>query len=237
MLRDDADYLDLEAANVAGVMVIEQGTDFVLARLGAWRNLHPSLQRRTLRRLAAIVLGDAQDIGEDHIERLRSYLLDPGPNALDQLPRGLRARVDNNTLHLWLGEVGEPEEFPEATLTVPGRVAVPGGEIVSEVWDEPNEDQKKAIVVAGPMHALVDAAAIGSTLTVRSRRPETESGPSAGAVHELFRISLSTARFHGQRGIPSRSCYREIGSSGSRASRLIGDSPRPAQTARLFTLS
>ncbi|HZS94257.1 MAG TPA: tRNA lysidine(34) synthetase TilS [Chloroflexota bacterium] len=225
LLRDDADYLESEAAHIAGIIVIGQDVGSVRARIGAWRNLHPSLQRGTLRHLAATVLGDTRDLTEDHIERLRSYLLDPGPSPLDQLPRELHAQADGKTFRLWVGNVREPfnpvgpdreaisgrprrpagtvpnredvnesrdssQEFPESTLQVPGRLAVPGGEIVAEVWEDPDELQRRAIVVAGPMHALLDAAAIGSALTVRSRRPGDRTRPQHGSgsrsVQDLF---------------------------------------------------
>jgi tRNA(Ile)-lysidine synthase len=180
MAQDDFDYLQREALRIERSLDVRDGAEAVGASLGAWQALHPALQRLTLRRLVERLLGRLVDLEEAHVCMMAETLrrASGSETLTGRLPHQLTLEVDGSRFLLRRGRVHSLQGLQPTCLGVPGRVQIEIGTLEASVWEVGDRAElRRAIEVCGPLHALCDAGSVGSTLTVRSRRPGDRMRP------------------------------------------------------------
>ena len=125
----------------------------------------PALQSRLLLAAAQHLLGDAPQVETVHLRAMQAALTGRGNRRLS-LPGGLAFAAQGESVRITLGEEPAAEPIPETPLTVPGRTKVSGWRVEAEVLPA-----EAAAPTSDPYEAFLDLDALGSTLSVRSRRP------------------------------------------------------------------
>ena len=181
---DDLDYiekgLDRHWADIA-----HEGEREVTINVHGLIVLHPALKRLALRRAYASVAGDSGRMSESHVEALMSLVENArGGKAVD-LPRGIRARKEYDTLKLHHRDVPLlPRGLADGhTIRVP-RVAGERSHISAGGWEVDLAAMEAGCAVAistgtsDRFTALLDSGELGDRVTVRSRRPGDRFHPS-----------------------------------------------------------
>ena len=166
----DAAYLD-ETAHLfwqALAQRSERSVQFPRLELAA---LSPALQSRLLLAAAQSLLEDARQIEAVHLQAMQRALALPrkGPSRGKgrlSLPGGLTFAAEGELARLTVDEEAAAQPIPETPLIVPGRTDVAGWRVEAKILPA-----GAAGPVDHPYEALLDLAAVGSSLTVRSRRP------------------------------------------------------------------
>jgi tRNA(Ile)-lysidine synthase len=126
--------------------------------------LSTALQSRLLLAAAQHLIGEATQVEAVHLGAMQTALGDRGNRRLS-LPGGLVFVAQGQSVRLMVGEEAPAQPIPETPLALLGRTEVAGWRAEAEIL--PAE-------AAGPTddryEAFFDLDAIGSTLTVRSRR-------------------------------------------------------------------
>lgn len=198
-ISDDYDYLESQAQD-AFPQVTRHADDATIFNRGAWRQLHPALQRMILRIAILQLRSDLRDIDWTHIEDARRVALDKGAGAVATLPHGLRLVIGYDQFI-----VGDAQQqvsaldFPqlnEECVSLPeiGLLSLPRSNWVVEIARAeqsslplPKEELGWSLVWT----ATFDAQKITNHLVLRRRRagdrfqPAGMSGHSK-SVHELM---------------------------------------------------
>jgi len=164
----DAAYLD-ETADLfwqALAQRSERSVQFPRLELAA---LSPALQSRLLLAAAQSLLGDMPQIEAIHLQAMQAALavrgLSRGKGRLS-LPGGLVFAAQGQSVRLTVGEEAAARPIPETPLALSGRTKVADWWVEAKILPAeaagPTDD---------PYEALLDLDGVGSTLTVRSRRP------------------------------------------------------------------
>jgi tRNA(Ile)-lysidine synthase len=127
--------------------------------------LSPALQSRLFLAAAQHLLGDMPQVETVHLRAMQTALTGRGNRRLS-LPGGLAFAAQGESVRLALGQETAIQPIPETNLTVPGRTKVSGWRVEAEVLPV-----EAAATTDDPYEALLDLDAVGSTLSVRSRRP------------------------------------------------------------------
>ncbi|MEN9936533.1 MAG: hypothetical protein RLZZ387_3112 [Chloroflexota bacterium] len=162
----------------------------VLFAGGAWRALHPALQRAALRRAHGL-LAPGETLGLDDAERA---LAAPGGGVggRAELPGGVVVTAGyGGELTLSLGEPPAPDG-PQLigdteALAVPGALALAAG---WELRAEPRVAQERS----GLWEVYLDAGAVGGRLGVRRRRPGDRLRPAGGRGSRRLQDALLDAK-------------------------------------------
>ncbi len=148
--------------------------------------LHPALQRHALRRAYTEIAGDARRLGESHLEAMLLLLGSRHGGRVLNLPRGVRARLDGDTLrvgrHMELPGL-LPELLGEHNVRIPME---PGENLDIEVGGWRLSMQ---VVEAGSVgldesfgswkfSARLNRDALGEVAMLRTRRPGDRFEPS-----------------------------------------------------------
>ena len=160
----DAAYLD-ETANLFWQALAQHShhsVEFSRLELAA---LSPALQIRLLLAAAQHLLGDAPQIETVHLRAMQAALTGRAKHRLS-LPGGLAFAAQGESVRLALEQEAATQPIPDTPLIVPGRTKVSGWRVEAEVL--PGE---AAAPTNDPYEAFLDLDALGSTLSVRSRRP------------------------------------------------------------------
>jgi tRNA(Ile)-lysidine synthase len=167
----DADYLRHSAEQALNALEVYRDRDEISASRPAWLALHPSLQRLTFRLLVESMLGSIADIEESHVLRSTDAIQHTQRDLL-HLPHSLTLTTDPDRFTLRRTQRDPTSALKPMGLPVPGRAILLTGEITAHLHDDWTPDEvARYIAVCGPLHALCDTDRLGSTLTVRSRRP------------------------------------------------------------------
>lgn len=151
----------------------------------AWRALHPALQRAAIRR-AHRMAGGTGTLSLERVEAARRAV-DRGVGRHVELAGGVALRVGYGGAFS-IGEV-EPPAGPqlaldEATLAVPGELAMGDWRLVASLEESPAEARESRWEVA------LDAAAVGAPLLVRRRRPgdllRPAGAPGRRRLHDVL---------------------------------------------------
>jgi tRNA(Ile)-lysidine synthase len=160
---DDA-YLDETAQLFWQALAQRSGRSVEFPRLEL-AALSPALQSRLLLTATQHLLGDKPQIEAVHLQAMQAALDDRRSRRLS-LPGGLVFVAQGRSVCLTVGDEAAPQSIPETPLALPGRTEVAGWRVEAEILPA-----GAAGPTAHPHEALLDLDAIGSTLTVRSRRP------------------------------------------------------------------
>ena len=183
VLADDYDFLQAQVREAYAHVTREDDGAITFGR-DAWRNLHPALQRGTLRLAVQALRADLRDVDWAHVEEARRVAMEKGAGAKATLPHGLMLVVgyDDFTIADATREPPLPD-WPFLTreriaLPIPSVVELPGSEWVVSV--------ERA---AGPVEAhdrwtaLLDADKIEGELALRHRRAGDRFEPVGMAGH------------------------------------------------------
>jgi len=160
----DAAYLD-ETANLFWQALAQRSRRSVQFPRPELAALSSALQSRLLLAAARHLLGDTAQIEAVHLQAMLAALAGRGNRRLS-LPGSLAFAAEGESVRLMLGREATARAIPETLLTLPGRTKVAGWRIEAETL--PAEAAEPA---ADPYEAFLDLDAVGSTLSVRSRRP------------------------------------------------------------------
>jgi len=165
----------------------ERSVEFPRPELAA---LAPALQSRLLQSACQHLLADSRQAEAVHLHSMVEALAKSGGHRLS-LPGGLAFAVDGEVVRLILAEEepSRPQPIAEAVLNIPGQTLVAGWQVEAEAL--PREQAQtcpelRRRVGADPYEAFLDHEAVGSHLTVRSRRPGDRFRPlGAGGEQKL----------------------------------------------------
>ena len=175
VIRDDHELLSQLSDGAWRRVAREISETAVTFDLVAWRSLHPSLQRATLRRAVQHLRRDLRDVSFQHIEAALHVGQEGAVGVRSTLPRELLLTVGYGTLVMADRAFVPPPDFVTLTsgpvqLTVPGVTALPDGgqaeirtmprEALPPEW--PHQED--------PWQAYFDADALGKELSLRNRR-------------------------------------------------------------------
>ncbi len=169
------------------------GSETVSINRERLKKLPAGLQQRLLRRAIVELSGAATDVGEAHYNALRE-LIDRGQTGAQlHLPGEVLARIGYTELELIHGEraQGQPEDNESwcYELSVPGTVAIPE---VGRLGAQPVADRPSELGDAAGSHIIVDRAATGSELCVRSWQPGDCMQPLGMGGHKKLQDSRAT---------------------------------------------
>jgi len=160
----DAAYLD-ETANLFWQALARRSrhsVEFTRLELAA---LSPALQSRLLLASAQHLLGDAPQIETVHLRAMQAALAGRGNRRLS-LPGGLALAVQGESVRMTRGEEPAAKPITETPLAVPGRTEVSGWRVEARIL--PGEVPRPT---DEPYQAFLDLDALGSTISLRGRRP------------------------------------------------------------------
>jgi len=152
--------------------------------------LAPAIQSRLLQSACQHLLADSRQAEAVHLHSMVEALAKAGGHRLC-LPGGLTFTVDGEVVRLALAGKGPPPPQPiaETVLNIPGRTFVAGWLVEAEALPRDQAHTRPELgqrVGADPYEAFVDYQAVGSHLTVRSRRPGDRFRPlGAGGEQKL----------------------------------------------------
>ena len=167
----DAAYLD-ETTNLfwqAMAQRSRRSVQFSRLELAA---LSPALQSRLLQAAARHLLGDTAQVEAVHLRAMQAAVVGHRSHRLS-LPGGLAFAGQGESVRLALGREVPAQPIPETPLAVPGRTKVAGWRIEAQILSA-----EAARPTADPYEAFLALDALGSTLTVRSRRPGDRLRPA-----------------------------------------------------------
>ena len=161
--------------------------------------IHPALRRRVLSQALESVSGSPTDIEAVHVEALDS-LLTADTGAKLNLPKGIRATLDYNTLILTSLPTPPPIPLPEepVTIAIPGQTLIPGWKITAVVEDSP-----PTVPDPDPYSALFDMDRLPGPLTVRRRQPGDRFTPLGMSGSKSSRTSSRTPKSPATSATPS----------------------------------
>ena len=163
MEREALDRAATELLDDAGSM--ENGR--VRLSLAKLRRAPEGLLPQIMRAAAALLLGDAQDLGERHLVAMAEATRRTVGTELD-LPRGLRLRVEYDEIVLAMGDAEpEMEALPVegVALVVPGMTEVAGWRLEATTEDGAGQAKRS------DWKMCADADSVVGGLRVRRRRP------------------------------------------------------------------
>jgi tRNA(Ile)-lysidine synthase len=142
-------------------------------------DLDPALRRLVLRQLAERTAGSSVPLGRERAAEIWR-LLDEPEGGVVELGGGVEARIEHRHVRF---AAGASEEPAETTLTIPGSCRFGSWEVRAEL-------ETGVPAVRGPDLAVLDAAALGGALTVRSWRDGDRMRPlglgGSKSLQDLF---------------------------------------------------
>ena len=181
---EEVDYIEGELARHWPRIAHGHGGTVALSVPGLLA-LHPALQRHALRRAYMETVGDARRLSESHLEAMLLLLGSRHGGRTLNLPRGVQARLDGDTLM-----VGRHAVLPGLLPELPGEhnVRLPMGPGENLDIEAGGWRLSMQVVEAGSaglnqggdtrFSAQLNRAALGEAVTLRSRRPGDRFQPS-----------------------------------------------------------
>jgi tRNA(Ile)-lysidine synthase len=160
----DVAYLD-ETANLFWQALAQRSRRSVQFSRLELATLSPALQSRLLLAAAQHLLGGTPQIEATHLRAMQAALAGHRNRRLS-LPGGLAFVAQGESVSLALGQEAATLPIPETPLSLPGRTRVGGWRIDAEIMS-----REVVRTTDDPNEAFLDLDALGSTLSVRSRRP------------------------------------------------------------------
>ena len=183
VLAGDHDFLQAQVREAYAHVTREDDGAITFGR-DAWRNLHPALQRGTLRLAVQQLRSDLRDVDWTHIEDARRVAVEKGAGAKATLPHGLMLVVGYADFVV-ADATREPllPDWPFLTveriaLPIPSVVELPGSE-----WMAIVERAASPVEANDRWTALLDADKIEGELVLRHRRAGDRFEPAGMAGH------------------------------------------------------
>jgi tRNA(Ile)-lysidine synthase len=175
VMRDDYDLL-LDVREQAWKEIVQDASDeAVTLNRDAWRALHPSLQRATVRRAVQHLRWNLRDVNFVHVEAAVQVGREGSAGAQATLPRDVVLTVGYDTIVIADTAFSPHPDWPAldvawVPLSIPGTTSLPGGGVVdAEIisrdrlpvdWAR-NKDRWRA---------FLDARVVGGELSLRRRQ-------------------------------------------------------------------
>lgn len=170
----DAARLDLDYIDSVARMSLSPGEHgSVSLKRSLLEGAHPAVRRQTLRLAFEGVAGDVQSLGERNVLAMQRLVVSGQTGDALDLPRNVHAELTRDALVLRID--GAPSlVLPErpVTLTVPGAAQF-GTLLVTALPSETAHGSGTTV--------LIDAEALGNSVTIRRRRPGDRLQPSGMA--------------------------------------------------------
>jgi tRNA(Ile)-lysidine synthase len=191
VIRDDYDLLCTLRDQAWQETVRSTTSEAIVFEREAWRALHPSLQRGTIRKAVQQLRWSLRDIGFVHVENAMRVAVEGDAGTQATLPDGLALVVDYETIAVVEAGYRPQPEWPalavdRVELQVPGTTALPGdGETTIELI---GREQLPAGWArnSDPWRAYLDANVTGTELALRRRREGDRFCPlGMGGRHKL----------------------------------------------------
>jgi tRNA(Ile)-lysidine synthase len=191
-ILDDYDYLERQAS-AAFLQTTHKAEDEVFFDRERWRQLHPALQRMTLRIAIQQLRSDLRNIDWTHIEDARSIALGKGTGAVATLPHGLRLVVGYDDFVIGDEQSKLPlSDLPQLNvdclpLAQSGIANLPGSDWVVKV-ESGQVSQSLVLPNEGPERknnwiAKLNAVKITGQLALRCRRAGDHFQPAGMGGH------------------------------------------------------
>ena len=199
--------------------IAEERENAVIFNTRSLSPLHPSLQRHALRRAYATVAGDARRLKESHLEAMLLLLRREASGRTGNLPRGVHARRQGDTLIVARnpGKSQALDFSAERVVTFP---QAPGEYLDEEIggWRlrahivEPQEPGPESNHQLPRFTARLSAQALGSAATLRTRRPGDRFQPFGMAGTKKLQDFFTDAKIPREQrdGVPLLVCERGI---------------------------
>ena len=201
VMRSDFEYIETQIDACWPQVILSEQANVITLQVDALTTLPASLQRHLLRRVTARLCEGQSPLEPRHYALIEQLLQDSAGRRVRSLdlPRELRMThilqqaTFERLQHIQRdedkepGRNGEEHEYDgeEATLSIPGEVAVPGTrwiaraeilesavlEKVKEALRREDWPQVWQLLPATRYAVYIDAASVGETLRVRTRRP------------------------------------------------------------------
>ena len=193
----DCDYIQTQL-NRHWPQIAQQTPTQITFTIDALTSLHPALQRQALRRAALTITADAPDplrLRESHLESMLDLLHNPQGGRAINLPRGLTARRQNNTLQLTrhAAKPSLPQLNGDHPIPIPQNPAetiqtkadgwrvtiqtIPPNPPISQESPYP-KNPAPPNPPQPPYTAQLDRNALGNTAILRTRRPGDRFQPN-----------------------------------------------------------
>jgi tRNA(Ile)-lysidine synthase len=174
VLADDYDFLQMQVRAAYAQVAREEDGTVIFAR-DAWRALHPSLQRGTLRMAVQQLRSDLRDVVWTHVEDARRVALEKSASAQATLPRGLVLTVGCADFMIADAERGAPLPARSVPLLRAERVALPAQGVTplpASDWVVETEirDERPLAPTADRWTAVFDFAKCHGEIYLRHRR-------------------------------------------------------------------
>ena len=197
---DAVDYLETELTR-HWPHIAQETAGQVSLRIDALTALHPALQRQALRRAAANIAGDARRLRESHLESMLNLLQQPRGGRAIQLPRGLIAQRQANTLRLTRAAATPEPALPQLHGEHPIPLPRTPGETVTTTangWRVTIRNvplQPPTPPQTAPYTARLNPAALdGAPPMLRTRRPGDRFQPSGMTGTKKLQDFLTDAK-------------------------------------------
>ncbi len=200
VIRDDYDLLCSLRDRAWEQVIRTESARGVAFDLTSWRELHPALQRATVRLAVERLRRNLRDVSFEHVETAVRVGRKGTVGAQATLPRGLVLTVGYDMLSIADAETTVPApsitlEVERAPVAVPGLTTLPGDlyvetqviarESLPSGWEQ-NDD---------PWRAFLDAAVVGKRVALRRRRPGDRFCPlGMGGRHKQLSDFLINAK-------------------------------------------
>lgn len=191
VVRDDYDLLCTLRDQAWQETVRSTTSEAVVFEREAWRALHPSLQRGTIRKAVQQLRWSLRDVGFVHVEDAMRVAVEGDAGAQATLPDGLALVVGYETIAVAGAGYRPTPDWPALTvarveLQVPGTTALPDdGEVTIEVM---GREQLPAEWTRNPdpWRAYLDVDVTGTELALRRRKEgDRFCPPGMGGKHKL----------------------------------------------------
>ncbi|OGO37623.1 MAG: hypothetical protein A2Z03_08025 [Chloroflexi bacterium RBG_16_56_8] len=178
VLADDYDFLQAQVRE-AYAKVAQEDDDAVTFMRVMWCDLHPALQRGTLRWAVQHLRNELRDVDWTHVEEARRVAMEKGAGAKATLPHGLMLVVGYDDFVV--ADATREPSLPDWPFLTVERIALP----IPSVVELPSSEWVAVVErAAGPVEAndrwtaLLDADKIEGALALRRRHAGDRFAPA-----------------------------------------------------------
>jgi tRNA(Ile)-lysidine synthase len=189
--RDDYDLLCELRDRAWQETVQEACAEAVILERGAWRALHPSLQRATVRHAVRHLRWNLRDVNFVHVEAAVQVAREGDVGAQATLSRNVVLTVGYDTIVIADAAFSPPVDWPaldvdRLSLSVPGMTPLPGGGFVQIGLVSPERMPADWARNTDRWRAFLDADVVGTAVCLRRRQDADRFCPlGLGGRHKL----------------------------------------------------
>ncbi|MFA6308760.1 MAG: tRNA lysidine(34) synthetase TilS [Clostridia bacterium] len=172
LIRDDSQFLDIAAEKSYNECLLTNSADEVRIDIPKLTDFHISVLRRVIRCALNDLIGNLKDIETVHIESISNLVMLGASGSVIQLPRGIRALKDYNSLKLYIeSDSGEMNLF-RYKAEISGRTLIDElkTSIIADVVENPGDIEKFNSIKYEDLVQYFDYDKIKGEIFIRNRR-------------------------------------------------------------------